>query len=328
MMHDPRVVRGNTYAAKVLASSIEKAGTSKPRKAGPGESRRKFAGKRVSSPPPVDGRVHMDMQTEDFLEELTDRPIEMDAETQTLPFNDRPPSPLFVRAKTGRDVETQIVSGDLFDFDLEVEPILEILVGKSIHVAMLELMQEEELEAIRLQQEEFEAIRNVELAEVQRLEAEARRKAQEKARRIEQDRKRIAERRVLEEKIAARSFAYQYLGTLHTNVFDELEEEGFFYDPVKKEVQEIFLADILHGLKSRSSCYEAAQQVAAELLEAARVKAREFEKVAVKLRQEMNARLAAEEAERESARLAAEEMARRKAAEEAAAAEAGEGGEE
>jgi hypothetical protein len=50
---------------------------------------------------------------------------------------DRPESPLFVKAKTGRDVETQIESGDLFDFDLEVEPILEILVGKTLHVSML-----------------------------------------------------------------------------------------------------------------------------------------------------------------------------------------------
>ena len=59
---------------------------------------------------------------------------------------DRPASPLFVRAKTGVDVVTQILPGDLFDFDLEVEPVLEVLVGKTIHVAMLELMQEEELE--------------------------------------------------------------------------------------------------------------------------------------------------------------------------------------
>ena len=48
------------------------------------------------------------------------------------------------------------------------------------------VIQEEELEAIKFQQEEFEAIRNVELAEVQRLENEARRKAEEKERRIKQ----------------------------------------------------------------------------------------------------------------------------------------------
>ena len=57
---------------------------------------------------------------------------------------------------------------------------MELLVGKTIHVSMLELMQEEELAAIRRQQDEFEAIRNVELAEVQRMEAEAGRKVRER----------------------------------------------------------------------------------------------------------------------------------------------------
>lgn len=34
----------------------------------------------------------------------------------------------------GIDIETQIENGDLFDFDLEVEPILEVLVGKTIYI--------------------------------------------------------------------------------------------------------------------------------------------------------------------------------------------------
>jgi hypothetical protein len=68
----------------------------------------------------------MDMQTEDFLEELTDKPVEIDAETQTQAFMDRPASPLFVPTRIGQDMVTQIMPGDLFDFDLEVEPILEV----------------------------------------------------------------------------------------------------------------------------------------------------------------------------------------------------------
>jgi len=47
-------------------------------------------------------------------------------ETQTDPFMDRPPSPLFLPMKTGVDRETQILEGDLFDFDFEVEPILQV----------------------------------------------------------------------------------------------------------------------------------------------------------------------------------------------------------
>jgi hypothetical protein len=147
LMHDPRVIRGNTYSTKLMSSSLklETPGIKKSAR-NEAQSRRKYTTKRSSTPPAVSGRMHMDMQTEDFLEELTDKPIEIDAETQTQAFMDRPASPLFVPARTGQDVVTQIFPGDLFDFDMEVEPILEVLVGKTLHVAMLELMQEEELE--------------------------------------------------------------------------------------------------------------------------------------------------------------------------------------
>ena len=147
LMYDSRVIRGTTFSLKLTSNSLKAnpPGISKASRGGStGKSRHLL--KRSSTPPPVAGRMHMDMQTDDFIEELTGKPVETDAGTQTQAFMDRPASPLFVRAKTGVDVVTQILPGDLFDFDLEVEPVLEVLVGKTIHVAMLELMQEEELE--------------------------------------------------------------------------------------------------------------------------------------------------------------------------------------
>lgn len=327
LMADPRVFRGNTYSAQVMTkSSKNDIIMSKTDKAGMRSmkgARGKFKGRRGGSPPPVAGRVHMDIQTDDFLEELTDRPIEVDATTQTLVELNRPSSPLFVPAKIGKDAETQIVNGDLFDFDREVEPLLELLVGKTIHVSMLELMQEEELAAIRKQQEEFEAIRNVELSEVQRMEAEARRKAEEKSRRLDQERRRIADRRELEEKVAARAYARQYLGGLHTGIFDALEDEGFFFDPVRREVEDVFMVGVIESLNIAATAYDTAQKLADDLIEGSRRKARAFEADAIRLRKELRDRLAAEEAERlreiaeEEARLKAEEEARLKAEEEA-----------
>lgn len=40
----------------------------------------------------------------------------------------------------------------LFDFDLEVKPILEVLVGKTMEQSLLEVMEEEELANLRAQQ--------------------------------------------------------------------------------------------------------------------------------------------------------------------------------
>jgi len=86
----------------------------------------------------------MDIQTDDYLEELIDRPVEKDADTQTQAFLDRPPSPLFVPAKCGSDQTTQIEVGDLFDFDAEVMPILEVLVGKTLEVSYATASEEQQ----------------------------------------------------------------------------------------------------------------------------------------------------------------------------------------
>jgi hypothetical protein len=117
-------------------------------------------------------------------------------------------------------------------------------------------------------------VRKIELAEVQRLEAEHRRKALEKERRVEQELVRAAEKKTLEEKIAAQYFAQQYLGTLHTGVFDMLEDQGFFYDPLQREIEDFTIVDLLASLRTRSDFYEAAQQIADELIAAARMKAK------------------------------------------------------
>ena len=61
----------------------------------------------------MEGRKHIDVQTELYLEELSDRVEEADVETQTDAFLDRPPSPLFIPAKSGVDVATQILEGEV-----------------------------------------------------------------------------------------------------------------------------------------------------------------------------------------------------------------------
>lgn len=125
------------------------------------------------------------MQTEIYLEELFVTPPVTDVCTQTDLFVERPLSPFYVPAKTGADVETQIYPGDvskdykvqnnfkllyfqLFDFDMEVQPILEVLVGKTVEQALIEVLEEEELAALREQQRRFLELRAIEMSEALR----------------------------------------------------------------------------------------------------------------------------------------------------------------
>ena len=68
---------------------------------------------------------------------------------------------------------------------MEVKPILEVLVGKTVEQSLLEVMEEEELANLRQQQRAFEELRNAELVEQQRLEEQERRHREEKVSPVE-----------------------------------------------------------------------------------------------------------------------------------------------
>lgn len=79
-------------------------------------------------------------------------------------------------------VSNCLSSLQLFDFDVEVQPVLQVLVGKTIEQALLEVMEEEELDNLRARHRAFMEVRNAELVEVQRLEERERRLRVERVR--------------------------------------------------------------------------------------------------------------------------------------------------
>eukprot|EP00794_Sanderia_malayensis_P000030 gene30-621_t len=270
IMYDRRIVRGNTYAQNVLPATaqpdpieIQKQQEARRRAMARKRAKQQL---RPKTPDPVEGRKHIDVQTELYLEELTDRVEEADVHTQTDAFLDRPPSPLFIPAKTGVDVATQILEGELFDFDVEVKPILEVLVGKTVEQALLEVMEEEELSNLRAQQRRFEELRNAEMVETQRLEEQERRHREEKQRRMRQQLDVLKKQKETNDKIAARAFAQSYLSDLIPSVFGTLNENGYFYDPVDRDVETYFMPWLMESVKDRLNKSRLARSIADGLI--------------------------------------------------------------
>merc|ERR1719321_2090108 len=201
--------------------------------------------RRPGTPDAVMGRKHMDIQTDSYLEELTERTVEFEAETQTDFLLDRPPSPLYMPAKVGVDIDTQIEEGELFDFDREVAPVLEVIVGKTLEQSMMEVLEEEELDSIRRHQDEYEQMRNAELLEVQRMEAAEKRRADEMDRRLQQERSRKEQQSSLMSKVLFRNIACGYLGGLQNKVMATLVDAGTFQDPIQDAVEVNFLPNLV-----------------------------------------------------------------------------------
>uniref|UniRef100_A0A3Q3VPX6 Uncharacterized protein n=1 Tax=Mola mola TaxID=94237 RepID=A0A3Q3VPX6_MOLML len=207
IMYDRRVVRGSTYAqqkAQPSLAEVQRQQEIRRRVLARKRAREQF---RPTTPEAVQGRKHLELQTELYLEELSDVIVTTDIECQTDAFLDRPASPLFIPAKSGKDVETQIEEGELFDFDREVQPVLEVLVGKTIEQSLEEVMEEEELAYLKAQRRAFGERRNNELAE-------AATSGAGEERRIAQQREALKIERETVEKIATRAFSRQYLAGL------------------------------------------------------------------------------------------------------------------
>uniref|UniRef100_A0A0G4HC03 Radial spoke protein 3 n=1 Tax=Chromera velia CCMP2878 TaxID=1169474 RepID=A0A0G4HC03_9ALVE len=259
LMYDKRVIRGNTYAA-LVAPQPDPLQLARERDA---QRRKLMRAKNAmtsgmgahgggAAPPPVAGRKHMDIQTDTYLQELTDRTIEFDAETQTDFLLDRPASPLFMPAKIGKDAATQIFDGDLFDFDREVEPVLEVLVGRTLEQAMQEVLEEEELLAIRKQQELFEAKRNQELMEVQRMEAAEKRRADEISARKLQAKARVQQQKSLFRNLLAHNTASEYLRDLVPRALATLHARGVFETPAALAVETHFVPWLVETVVARN----------------------------------------------------------------------------
>jgi hypothetical protein len=195
----------------------------------------------LAAPPQREIRIDLELQCEPYLQEVLEKPAQVDKLTWTDAFIDRPATPPYLPPKTGIDIETQIEDGELFHFDFEVQPIVSTIVGKILEQAHMEVHEEEEFANIRRHKEAIEHRRNVELADIQRLEEAERRKFEEKQKRVEECLKFENEQRELRNRIAARGFGEFFASDLMVDALALLNKRGYFYDEVEREVETTFL---------------------------------------------------------------------------------------
>ena len=169
----------------------------------------------IPSPEPVPGRAHIRLQTDEYIENLTDKPPTQEVGIATEFYLDRPPVPLFQPKMPAKEncKETQIFDNDaeLFDFDAEVEPMLNVLCLKTLEQARMEVLEETELAIMKHQKKQYEEVRNAELIEAQRFEAAEARVKAEKERRANQQKARKTQRKTAHQKHVSRVVAKKYL---------------------------------------------------------------------------------------------------------------------
>lgn len=100
-------------------------------------------------------------------------------------FIDKPPTAVYIPDEEGNDKAIQLndVQEGLFDFDLEVEPILEVLIGKALEHARIEVIEGHESFMLNDHKKGFKQRKEAMLMNTQRLEEARQRKNDEVNRR-------------------------------------------------------------------------------------------------------------------------------------------------
>ncbi|XP_022185560.2 radial spoke head protein 3 homolog isoform X2 [Nilaparvata lugens] len=254
IMHDKRVIRGSTVVSHPMYSITDSRGveTGAARLA---EARRRNMARRkaqttasralrlrMSTPPPVEGRKHEDIQTDSYLEQIFDHPRAETVAVQTEHSPDRADTPPFAPLPPGVDASTQIMPGELFDFDLEVKPVLEVLVGKTMEQAIIELLEEEREAEQNERQRRVDEIKEAERAEQKRLEEEE----AETKKRLEQvqspDSKASSENGETQKESASPVLTSQYIQELLPSILDGLKASGYLTEEIKEDVEDNFMA--------------------------------------------------------------------------------------
>ena len=155
---DPRVIRGSTTAlSRKVAASKRNAKTVMSRSVDLEDVGRQLP--RPTYTFEVKGHVGEDVDLSPYLVAKDDGVIPKKREviSQTDAFKERPASPPYVPRKTGIDGETQVEDvRDLFDFDVESDPIVNVIVAKTLEQAIFEVRHEEEIAALETVANQFQ----------------------------------------------------------------------------------------------------------------------------------------------------------------------------
>ena len=293
IMHDRRVARGSTYAPSKRTqplnngpfrpipiqqpanhpsshhnrthhrTSIQPQHPLPPSSAAPQHDDVEVDFMRVATPEPVAGRSHATIQTDTYLEDLrrNKQTQEHDFATQTDPENDRPTQPLFIPRSSGEDVATEIEPDALFDFELEVESLLNVLVEKTLEQSLMEVCEEEELAELAHHQASYQQHKNAELIGVQQIIERDERRQAERERRMKQEADRLEEERKTAQKRQAATIAKRMVQGMEEKIIQKLETQDAFYDPVRKEVETLFMPHLMRQTSEKLQAYAEATRL-------------------------------------------------------------------
>jgi len=192
------------------------------------------------------------------VEELTDKAPSYEIGCQTEIKIDRPNPVMRMAVKRGVDKKTLVEDNELFLFDDEVEPILQVLCGKTLEVSRMEVLEEEELREMREQQEHYNRMLLAENTDIKRMEDTEMKRLQDFEKLKSNMREKRKNKQLAHRKVVSRCISKNYVSGIRERVFKNLTDIGFYTDNFKVDVLD---NDVVPWLYDKAFEYVADLQV-------------------------------------------------------------------
>lgn len=140
----------------------------------------------------------------------------------------RPPSPPYIPKKTGIDASTQVEDYELFNFDKEVTPILDVICTKTLEQACLEIEQEEEFKAMYDFKEAFKKRREKDKSKQQEVVRQEMSQIEQKDKVVQHYAYRHRRIEKVVHKAEVMKIAQQYLWKIDQNAVEKVFEAGLY----------------------------------------------------------------------------------------------------
>ena len=162
--------------------------------------------------------------------------------TAVMPEKSRARPP--VKLETS-DTGIQLNADELFDFDREVESILERLVGTSIDKAARELIHERDLNAIRCEHRLYCDKRDHEKAQLDQLQRLELNKKDEMRNRLQQERVRLEMSQAVMKKTVSLKLSKDVIEGMLESSIEDMASENESRFPILLEIQQDFIPSVL-----------------------------------------------------------------------------------
>lgn len=278
IMSDPRVVRGNTHSlARKISKAREeeetnlKTQTTKYRDTELKQSHLTNSASDLpaySMPTYQFGVKPFAAKGVDISQYLVDEKEETyitkqrDVDTQADEFTPLPEPPPFVPTKSGVDKCTQVEdTNDLFHFDTEVQPMLEVIVKKTMEQALMEVEAEYELMSLQLAIQQYQSEQEEEENWIRLEEETVRNEYCRMREEIEEKTRKKEEEKQFKSSIAGVQMMKQLLPSMINDITEQNLKEHVWHEPERQFIEKEVLPELVKNVKKFQSSRVAAETI-------------------------------------------------------------------